>query len=88
MKADLIDIKKFNGMIELDSNQQEQVDGGLAHLYWLGVGTAHLVRAVASPATRNAAVNLAKSGYDTYAKWVGYGAGAGAAKTAYDHFSK
>lgn len=88
MKVDLIDIKKFNGMIELDSNQQEQVDGGLAHLYWIGVGATHLVRAVANPATRTAAINLAKSGYSSYSTWVGYGAGAGAAKTAYDHFSK
>lgn len=88
MKADLLDIKKFNGMVELDSSQQEQVDGGLAHLYWIGVGATHVVRAAANPVTRTAAINVVKSGVNSVSTWFGYGSVAGGVKVAYDHSRK
>jgi len=79
-----LNVAKFNGMEELEEKHQEQIDGGLAHLYWIGVGVRVVYQAARNPVTRKAAANLAKSAWDTYAKWVGYGAAAGAAKKAWD----
>lgn len=88
MKTDLLDINQFNGMEELDNTKQEQVDGGLAHLYWMGVGARIVYQAAKNPATRKAATSMVKSAAGSFSKWVGHGAAAGAAKSAYDHYRK